>query len=176
MYSFSLSNFATILECIALIGGILIVWFVYLALHPNMELRINAIQIPERSSVVAEFEIRNISKVRCIKRKVSVQFLHFESDNEHYSEWVPFIENKIKPEERPTTWSAPIDILETTKFWYPGDVTRVERSFNCPAPGLYKIGLQAEVQIPWLARAVNIFQRPWLKRERWTTTKIIWVA
>lgn len=170
----SLNEIATALGVIALLVGTVMFIFVYLKLHPNMELKITTRSCASNNDIVlVEFEVKNISQVRCRRKQISVQFLSFDDNNREYSEWVPFTQRDIISNEIPIEWKEPIAIMQTTQFWNPGDLTRIERSFKCGSSQIHKIGLQVEVSIPWIPRCVNFIQGRRLHRERWTTTKLV---
>lgn len=172
-----IEGFKNVVEILAILLGGYILMFIFLDLHPKMELNISSHWIDKKNGVLlVEINIRNISKVRCDKEKVSIQCLEYACDfKNELSEWIPFSEKDILKDEPPVSWKPSKEILTTTEFWYPNDCVKVERCYKLPKGSIYKLGLQLVANISLIGRISKVLRKGrWKKQEQWTTTKIIY--
>jgi hypothetical protein len=168
--------FSALVQIIGVLVGAYILCFVFIGFHPNMDLTLNTEWVGEsKDLLLVKIEIKNISKVRCGKKKVLIQFLEYPGQIDQFlSEWVPFSEQSILVTEKPIEWSNPVEIFATTRFWYPYDTVKAERLYKCSKQYNYKIGLQLHANISLIGRLSRVFTISRLKKvETWTTTKII---
>lgn len=178
IYILDVNSIVRVLEALALILGAYTLMFVFLHFHPNMALNVSTEWANQKEGVLLiKIDATNVSKVKCNKNKVLFQVLEYNCNFESLSEWVAFSEDRILESERPVLWNPPVDILESTEFWYPGDSVKVERLYKCKIGRVYKIGVQLKADIPLLGRVSKVFRNgAWKKQEQWTTTKIIYTC
>ena len=177
--SSDLESFKTILEIIALLLGAYTLIFFYLNFHPVMDLNLETKWVNDnQKELIVKIEVKNISKVRCKKPKIYIQFLEYSSDFEDkLSEWIPFEEKTILPNEKPLFWKEPEVVAATTRLFFPNDSLKIERCYKCQKDHIYKVGLQliASISILGMISKFGIFNwREWSGIERWTVAKIIY--
>jgi hypothetical protein len=120
----------------ALVTAALFIWL-YHEFLPVLRLTINVTEKKD-GMLILRLEATNISKLPARVRSgwARLQVLeHDISGMTTLSEWVPFVRDKIKKDERPTEWRDPVAVLETTKFIKPGETVTVERGHQ-PAFGM----------------------------------------
>jgi len=154
-----------------LIGGLVGI-FAFFQFAPVIQLKIIPIWADKfKEYLVVRFEIENKSKVRANKPSGRIQFIeHKVTSGTTISNWVPFEEKRIKPEEPIKEWREPVKIFESTKQIYPGEMIVLERMYHIPQRhGVFHIGLQVELELGLLGRLVT------QKREHWrqTTTCLV---
>ncbi len=173
----TLEDIKSLLEIIAILIGAYVLIFIYLGFHPIMDLDMEAEWLDEKEELLlVKIQIKNISKVKCRKHNVLIQFLEYDINvNNILTDWVPFKENDDKGCP-PKKWKKPLEIAETTRFWYPNDSVKIERCFKCTEGQFYKIGLQLNAKISIFHAIPKYFTNwfNWKTKESWTITKIIY--
>ena len=157
-----------IVTIIALLFGGLLGIFVFFQLAPVIQLRIIPNWTDEtKQYLLIRFEIENKSRVRVTNPGGKIQVLeHKVTSGAIISNWVPFEEKRIKPEE-PVEWREPVKIFEITKQIFPGEIIVLERLYHVPQNRvILHIGLQVELELSFIGRLVTRKREPW----RQTTT------
>lgn len=158
-----------------IIIGAFIVFYIYVQFHPVMELLIQTEWVGRKKNreLLVTLTIRNASRVKCIKSKVEFQILEYDHEIVALSEWVPFIEDPNN-QESIVAWRDPIEICQTTEYWYPGDTLIIQRYYKCMPHKIYKLGLQFQAKLNPLAKITYMWKsHPWNEIEQWTTTRIV---
>ena len=121
----------------------------------------------ENGKLKLKLSIENKSNVKAVKKSVRLQILEYDLDKVNLlSEWVPFQDNRIKPNEIPNLWKEPVDVWETTQAIYPGEVTSLDYMCHCPTNKLVHVALFFEGRPDFFRQIFNL-------TESWCTTKII---
>lgn len=115
---------------------------------PNARLNLSY-KLSANDFIVLIIEVENLSNVRIDKEHVKLQILKYRpTEISKISEWVPFKQDDIIPNEEPIEWSDPIDILKTTEGIYPSERKHVERLIKIPPEDIiFHIGLQVKVAL-----------------------------
>jgi hypothetical protein len=146
--------------------------FVFRQFAPVLTLRIVPTWTSDDSRwVVLRLEVENKSRIRVRKRSIYLQVLEPEvREGGSLSEWVPFEEKHVDPDEWPAPWQEPFEVFKTTSGIDPGEILVAERLHYCPPNGVLHVGLQVKAQLGVFGKIAT-----WVRgnNQSWTTTCII---
>lgn len=137
------------LKSIAVFGSFyLFVWY-YHGLLPTLRVRVELIETTPGVYLV-RLQAENVSKVkaRMKRRGARLQLLDYEiAGKKILSEWVPFEQKAIRPNEPPLKWSEPLVVLDETRFLKPGQVISIDVLYQpSTAAEAVHCGFQAKVK------------------------------
>lgn len=158
-----------LISILALLVGPVVALFVYFQFAPVLELKIIPTWVDgPRQFLLVRFQIENKSRVRFYSPKGRIQVLEYKiHPGADLSQWVPFEKKAILPTEQPLEWREPVEIVQSTKQIYPGEVISYERLYHRPQDSvILHIGLQVEMKLGLLGRIVTRKNEMW----RQTTT------
>jgi hypothetical protein len=160
-----------IVTLLALFIGAAVGLFIFFQFAPVLELRILPTWIDEsKQFLVLKFEVENKSRVRANRPSGQIQVLEYPFEpSVTLSQWVPFDERTIPPNEQPK-WHEPEKIFKSTLQIYPGEIISFEKLYHYPQDTvIIHAGLQVQLELGFIGKIITRKKEPW----RQTVTRFI---
>jgi hypothetical protein len=163
----SIETVKDILEIIAIVIAAIIAIRINWKFVPIIFLDITSEWIDkETGKLKLKLTIENKSNVKAVKKFFWLQVLEYDlKQTSTISEWVPFFEPDIKPNEKPVFWKEPVDVWQSTVEIYPGEISSLDYLCTCPKNRMIKVAL-------FFGGKPDFFSQLRRADETWCTTKI----
>ncbi len=139
--------------------GAILALFVFFQLAPVLTLRILPSWTSDSKDVLKiRLEVENKSRIGVRYPKFHLQILeHRVEANVALSEWVPFAEVEILPDEQPLFWQDPVQVFGSTNGIYAGEVISIERLYPCQEDStVIHVGLRVEIKQGFVGRVATV--------------------